>query len=61
MILSKQLSKESGDLIETFKVINGISNYGRHFSIFFLEMEIYCQDRFQKNSLQINRISLLIE
>ena len=40
--------KMGGDLIETFKIINGISNYGRHFSIFLLKLEIYCKDRFQK-------------
>ena len=30
-------------------------------SIFLLELEIYCQDRFQKLSLQINKIFWLIE
>ena len=40
-----------GDLIETFKVINGISNYNRHLRNIPLELEIYCQDRFQKQSL----------
>ena len=28
------------NLIETFKIINGIFNYGWHFSIFSLPMEI---------------------
>ena len=32
------------DMIETFKMINGISIYGRLFSLFQLELEIYCQD-----------------
>ena len=35
-----------GDLIETFKIINGISNYSRHFVTFLLVLKIYCQDRF---------------
>ena len=43
------------DLIETFKIINGISD-GKH-SIFLLELEIYSQDRFQKLNLPINWIS----
>ena len=44
------------DLIETFKIINGISNYNRFFSIFLLKLEIYFQDRFQKLSLLTNSI-----
>ena len=41
-----------GDLIETFKIINGICNYGSYFfSIFLFEQEIY-KDRFQKLNLQ---------
>ena len=27
-----------GDLTETFKIIDGISNYGRYFSIFILKL-----------------------
>ena len=53
-----------GDLIEIFKIINGISNYDRHFfSIFLLELEIYYQDKFHKISLPTNWlfIFLLIE
>ena len=34
------------DLIETFKIINGISIYSRHFSIFLLELKIYLSDSF---------------
>ena len=45
-----------GDFIETFKIINRINNYDRHISIFLLDMEIYCQDRFQTLSLQTNWI-----
>ena len=33
-----------GDLIKTFKIINGISNHGRKFLNIFLEQLIYCQD-----------------
>ena len=33
---------------------NGISNYAKHFSIFLLELEIYCQGSFQKLSLLTN-------
>ena len=44
------------DLIETFKIINEISNYVRHFLIFLFEINIYCQDRFQKPSLLTNWI-----
>ena len=44
----------SGDLIETFKVINGISNYGGHFLIFLHELKIHCQSKFQKLRLLIN-------
>ena len=44
-----------GDLTETFKIINGISNYGRDcFLIFLLKLEIYCPVRFQKLSLLTN-------
>ena len=42
------------DLIEILKIIIEISEYSRHFSIFLLELEIYCQDRFQKLSLLTN-------
>ena len=49
-----------GDLIETLK-INEITNYGSHFFIFSLELEIYCQYRFQKLSQLTNWIFLLIE
>ena len=49
------------DLIETFKRINAASNYGRHFSIFLLEVEIYCQEIFQKSSLRTIWTLLLIE
>ena len=44
------------NLIETFKIINGIFNLGRHYSIFLLELEIYCQHKFQKLSLLTNWI-----
>ena len=44
------------DLIETFKIINGISEYDGHFLIFLLEQEIYCQGRLQKLSLLIKWI-----
>ena len=50
-----------GDLIETFKMINGFSNNGRHFFIFLLKLESYYQGRFQKLSLLTNWISLLKE
>ena len=36
-----------GNLNETFKIIDEIFNYGKHF-IFLLELEIYFEDRFQK-------------
>ena len=50
------------DIIETFEIIKGNSNYGRHFfSIFLLELKIYCQDRFQKLSLLTNGTFLLID
>ena len=41
-----------GDEIEYLKIINRISNCGRLFflSIFLLELEIFCQDRFQNPS-----------
>ena len=42
-----------GDLIETFKIISGISNHGRHFLIFLLKLKIYYQGRFQKEFLLI--------
>ena len=38
----------SCDQLEIFKIINGISTYGKYFSLFLLELEIYCQDRFEK-------------
>ena len=34
-------------LIETLKIVNGVSNYGRHFLLFFFKLEIYCQDKSQ--------------
>ena len=37
------------ELRETFKMIIGITNYGRHFWIFLLKLEIHCQDRFEMN------------
>ena len=40
--------------VETFKIIDGISNYGWRFSIFLFKLEIYCQDKFQKLSLLNN-------
>ena len=44
-----------GDLNETFKIINGITNFDRHFfSVFLIEIEIYSQNRFQKLSLQVS-------
>ena len=43
-------SRMRGDLIETFKIMIGICNYGRHVFIIFLELEVYCQDWFQKLS-----------
>ena len=46
--------KMSGDLIETFKIINGISYHGRHFFNIFPQTGIYCQGRFQKLSLLTN-------
>ena len=49
------------DLTETFKIIHIISNYGRHFSIFLVELVIYCQDRFQKLYQPTNWIFWLIE
>ena len=59
---SRQLTLQEGrireDLIENFKIINGISIYGGH-SFFPLELEIYCQDRFQKLSLSTNWIFFL--
>ena len=39
-----------GDQIENFEIINRIYNYGRHFLIFLLELEIYFQGRFKKPS-----------
>ena len=48
--------KMSGDLIETFEIFDGIYNYGRHFSISLLKVEIYCQDRFKKLSPLTNWI-----
>ena len=33
-----------GDLIETFKIINGFSIYVRHFFKFLCEVEIYSQN-----------------
>ena len=36
------------DLIETFKMIDIISNHVRHFSIFLLVQEIYCVNSFHK-------------
>ena len=37
------------NLIETFKMINRISNYCRHFFfILLLELKIHCQSRFKK-------------
>ena len=37
--------KNESNLSETFKIIKGISNNGRHFfSLFSLGLEIYCQD-----------------
>ena len=42
------------DNIETFKIINGIYNYGDIFSIFHLELEIYDQYKFQKLSYNLN-------
>ena len=41
------LKQRRADLIKTFKIINGISNYDRYFSMFLLELEIYYEDRFQ--------------
>ena len=38
----------TGDLIENFKVINGIFNYGRYFLIFLLDLKIYCPNKFLK-------------
>ena len=35
------IRKKSSDEIETFKIINKSSDYGRHFSMFFLELKIY--------------------
>ena len=35
------------NLIETCKVINGISNYSSHFLILHLELEIFWPGRFQ--------------
>ena len=39
-----------GDLIEIFKVMGFLTTIDI-FSIFLLELEVYCQDRFQKLSL----------
>ena len=47
-----------GDLIEIFKIINGLSNYARHFLIFLLKLEIHCQNRLKKQSLETNWIFL---
>ena len=47
---------QESDLIKTFKIISGISNYARYFLIYLLELEIYCQDKFQKLSLWFNWI-----
>ena len=44
-----------GNLIETFKIIEFLIMVDI-FSIFLLEMEIYCQDRFIKQCLLTNRI-----
>ena len=45
------------NLIESFKIIDEMSNYGRHlFNIPLIFLDIYCQDRFQKLRLLINLI-----
>ena len=46
----------TSDLIETFKVFNGITNQDGYFSIFSLKLQIYSQGRFQKQSLLTNWI-----
>ena len=51
-----------GDLTETFRMINGMPYCGRYFfSLFFIELRIYCQGRFQKLSQLTNGIILLIK
>ena len=49
------IRKMKGDLNETFKIIDGISNYGRHFLMFLFELKMYCQGRFQNLSLLTNK------
>ena len=38
------------DLIETFKIFNGISNHSRYFLVFLFELDICCQGRFKKTN-----------
>ena len=43
-------------LIGTYKIINRISSYSRYLFNISPQIEIYCQDKFKKLSLQTNKI-----
>ena len=54
--------RNKSDLIEDFKIVNGISNYRIYlFQIFLHELKIYSQDSFQILSLLTNCNLMLIE
>ena len=52
--------KKKSNLFETFKIVEFLFMVNIFF-IFLPEMEIYCQDRFQKLILMSNWIILLIK
>ena len=47
-----------GGLIKIFKIFNEISNHGRHFKIFLLQLENNCQGRYIKKAKSINALDL---